>query len=1189
MPAGSHAGSAGEPEGTIIEHRTEFPPLRDYHQPISAVLNQYESPRLETIDLRTLLPRWKIHCHATVMERRNEQSRSHHHEKCNSQASPIELNLLDTPLTKVETNEGIDTSEVKSGLIKVVYRLGIENYQLLLTYLYHRRVVANNSFTAMGQNPPKSPTFGLNRMNSYSLANRSIATAYCRSHHQEPPVAFAQHIPHPLPAGQFAYLFGSHPNPEHPPARDGLVGSTVREDAQFLVAETTAQSHDSLRSDLEQEHEVSHRDAHADQGTSTTIIGRQTEDSFPPLIDCHMPIRAVIHEGPNELKINIPTLLPRHRVFRKSTICNRQDDCIVKAVAFGKKGLSNLRTATRRLQRDVFIMELDLLNRLLTTVQSTEADVAAGSIRSVYRLRSDDHRSLLAHLSYRMEIARDAFTLLGRSQPKLPVFGLAAESSQINPTLAYHGLLSKSPPFPSRPTRKRLPEPPQAAAHGHVLSGRRLSSNGTDPAAKTASAKPRPPFQLTHSGSAPAMHSHRPVVQPFPDLPPARYREIAFSASSTAVPNPDHDEAHVIQHSRTCLLRNQFGYWSTIQAERSVRYKSVEIEWWNPVRRRFVVTVQIGPQVIGRRADRDTVGVGRTSGALPGAKSERLSRSTGFTFPTNPRGARVDIALADYCRWGISQDRSKLSGHRGRLNFTGEFRARKQAGKNASENGMQLAILVAADCELAELARGADREGGGAARFPASRMERDGHSRSRRARFGGQILSSVDGRSKQFKQKAERALLTCEIHIGGLGGREGTYPCGKRPMLSDACGTGWQATEILFQNTRQNQGGGAFNYGVGESRVQKLGAKAEAGGGGRGYQMGLDDSPTVKPAAEENERSAGCHVTARLLLIRELESGGGVRGATATSSGKDRAFPLLNVERPNARGETTSLCIVYIAYDASLPHASPHLRKSTTAIPPPPRNLQSSKRASAEQRLQNPRLKMNALSPGFKSNLDRWADQSTGLNQRLNERIKQQDRAVLGPRRQTRRSGSRVARATATRVTAEPVDRMRLEAGALANLGLGVETRTPKERRMKEPEELVRRKSLSEGVAREPRTWDIVSSASILSISSARFGRYECGDGVEFEGRGIQSSTTQYSGLGWAFAGRNWAQGVGERGSTSTRFLASEMTSGKTRDEGCYGQYRQGGGEKTCGSYIELESHDIRHLSLESHRMPLVT
>jgi hypothetical protein len=99
-----------------------------------------------------------------------------------------------------------------------------------------------------------------------------------------------------------------------------------------------------------------------------------------------------------------------------------------------KPQLFAMRTATQRLQRDIFPTELDLLNGLFLKVKKNEAmdtsEEKSGLVKPVYRLRVDDYQLLLTHLYCQRQVTLDALTIIGRTAPSLPGYGLLGDVSE---------------------------------------------------------------------------------------------------------------------------------------------------------------------------------------------------------------------------------------------------------------------------------------------------------------------------------------------------------------------------------------------------------------------------------------------------------------------------------------------------------------------------------------------------------------------------------------------------------------------------------------------------------------------------------------------------------------------------------------------------------------------------------------
>ncbi|KAJ7113266.1 hypothetical protein C8R43DRAFT_1157229, partial [Mycena crocata] len=206
---------------------------------------------------------------------------------------------------------------------------------------------------------------------------------------------------------------------------EGIAGPSVSLHDFRTDSSTSRVSHDSTVPKQSHNHASTGLDG-SNHGSS--MLPARTKYIFPDLRDYRGPILAVINHHDAQQLLQLPTLLSRRRIYRNHSVMARRNQCIRKGgEAFCRLGLGNMKVATRRLQRDIFAMELNLLNDVLIHVQKNEtldtSEQRSGSIKAVYRLRVDNYQLLLTSLYHQREAANDALSILGRTPPKLPTLG----------------------------------------------------------------------------------------------------------------------------------------------------------------------------------------------------------------------------------------------------------------------------------------------------------------------------------------------------------------------------------------------------------------------------------------------------------------------------------------------------------------------------------------------------------------------------------------------------------------------------------------------------------------------------------------------------------------------------------------------------------------------------------------------
>ncbi|KAJ7172837.1 hypothetical protein C8R43DRAFT_1208931 [Mycena crocata] len=148
-------------------------------------------------------------------------------------------------------------------------------------------------------------------------------------------------------------------------------------------------------------------DANANLGTSPL------EDYiFPTLREYHGPIVAVINQHDTRQIIQLPTSLSRRNIHRNiSVMAHRTHGIRNGGEASSWPDFENMKVATRRLQRDIFPRELNLLDKLLVNVAKNLG------LDTSEEVRPD-------------EAANDGFLILGQTPPKLPTVGSSGSLDQ---------------------------------------------------------------------------------------------------------------------------------------------------------------------------------------------------------------------------------------------------------------------------------------------------------------------------------------------------------------------------------------------------------------------------------------------------------------------------------------------------------------------------------------------------------------------------------------------------------------------------------------------------------------------------------------------------------------------------------------------------------------------------------------
>ncbi|KAK6995794.1 hypothetical protein R3P38DRAFT_3223269 [Favolaschia claudopus] len=119
--------------------------------------------------------------------------------------------------------------------------------------------------------------------------------------------------------------------------------------------------------------------------------------------------------------LNIPTLNSVALINNHPVVKARRNEALEKGLkTIGKPHLMSAGLATRRLFKTTFPDELELLDKVLSQVQ-TRTRLMTGD--KVYRLVIDDYELLLRVLFSRRMDADDSFRILGKSIPSMPSWG----------------------------------------------------------------------------------------------------------------------------------------------------------------------------------------------------------------------------------------------------------------------------------------------------------------------------------------------------------------------------------------------------------------------------------------------------------------------------------------------------------------------------------------------------------------------------------------------------------------------------------------------------------------------------------------------------------------------------------------------------------------------------------------------
>ncbi|KAJ7121892.1 hypothetical protein C8R43DRAFT_1112144 [Mycena crocata] len=161
-----------EPASSILGDRPNNspPPLRAYHGPIPAVASNGDDAS-HILQMLTLLSRRHIYRDISVMARRTQcirngsealnrpelQSMKNATRRLHRDIFPTELTLLDNLLTNVLKNKALVPSATRS---EPIYRLRVDNFEVLLASLRQQRQIAEVAFVIIGRIIPKLPTFG---------------------------------------------------------------------------------------------------------------------------------------------------------------------------------------------------------------------------------------------------------------------------------------------------------------------------------------------------------------------------------------------------------------------------------------------------------------------------------------------------------------------------------------------------------------------------------------------------------------------------------------------------------------------------------------------------------------------------------------------------------------------------------------------------------------------------------------------------------------------------------------------------------------------------------------------------------------------------------------------------------------------------------------------------------------------
>ncbi|KAJ7109759.1 hypothetical protein C8R43DRAFT_962468 [Mycena crocata] len=233
--------------------------------------------------------------------------------------------------------------------------------------------------------------------------------------HQSGSLGFAAHIP--LPSSHAStYQFGS----QSVGSRDSnqeAVGQEMDNLGQRYVSNFSNNSSTFSVSDIPEEDD------------DEQAYGETTQFILPPLEDYNRDYNVAMN--PDELTswqfLDLPTLYSRRKIRRNRYIARRREECIAKGIiGLMKPELRDMQVATRRLQRDIFPAELNLLDTILSKVQTNriyDDFKLPPSVQVAYRISQSDYAQLTTMLYCARAMAAEAFQMAGRLLPDIPYFG----------------------------------------------------------------------------------------------------------------------------------------------------------------------------------------------------------------------------------------------------------------------------------------------------------------------------------------------------------------------------------------------------------------------------------------------------------------------------------------------------------------------------------------------------------------------------------------------------------------------------------------------------------------------------------------------------------------------------------------------------------------------------------------------
>ncbi|KAJ7133955.1 hypothetical protein C8R43DRAFT_1205891 [Mycena crocata] len=233
--------------------------------------------------------------------------------------------------------------------------------------------------------------------------------------HQSGSLGFAAHIP--LPSSHAStYQFGS----QSVGSRDSnqeAVGQEMDNLGQRYVSNFSNNSWTFSVSDIPEEDD------------DEQAYGETTQFILPPLEDYNRDYNVAMN--PDELTswqfLDLPTLYSRRKIRRNRYIARRREECIAKGIiGLMKPELRDMQVATRRLQRDIFPAELNLLDTILSKVQTNricDDFKLPPSVQVAYRISQSDYAQLTTMLYCARAMAAEAFQMAGRLLPDIPYFG----------------------------------------------------------------------------------------------------------------------------------------------------------------------------------------------------------------------------------------------------------------------------------------------------------------------------------------------------------------------------------------------------------------------------------------------------------------------------------------------------------------------------------------------------------------------------------------------------------------------------------------------------------------------------------------------------------------------------------------------------------------------------------------------